>query len=372
MTTMRLLALACTADRYPLEDCRLIEPTASGGYTVSSWIESTVVTERLAPLRATSYEVSEYLFRADKLGVLGIDNADALIQFDERLEAGIDAVLLFIGPNSAMSRGLSQLIQHITVKQPRTPYVVFAASRDSDYAIEEVAESGSPHFRIPAEGAILRESDRGIQHFWNFAEALKEIQEARAPQPTIGVGALLVSCTDGTFFWSRRTWKNGLDKFGTFGGPLERNGTVVETVKGYGRSRYRIPPERLTAGPLLACTNMHQAGEHYVDMTFLFTTPREFALPEAETGWCNIEEMIRRLQNDLLYAPVAHAFMRFCALEAYARLGRVLLEPAVVSWIGPIVTTADNLPTDRLLEVAALLFNENPKREHSPLFFEIP
>jgi hypothetical protein len=258
------------------------------------------------------------------------------------------------------------------MKQPRVPYVVFAASRDADYAIEEVAESGSPHFRIPAEGAILRESDRLTQHFWNFAEALKEIQEARAPQPTIGVGALLVSCMEGTFFWSRRTWKNGFDKFGTFGGPLERNGTVVETVKGYGRSRYRIPPEKLTAGPLLACTNMRQGGEHYVDMTFLFTTPREFMLPEADTGWCDIGEMTRRLQNDSLYAPVAHAFMRFCALEAYARLSRVLLEPPVLSWIEPIMTTADSLSTDRLLEVAALLFNEDPKREHSPLFFELP
>ena len=368
---MRLLALVCIDDRYHLEESRLIEATSTGSYTVRSWTESTIVTNRLAPLRATSYDVSEYLFRADQLGVLGPDNTDALIQLGETLEAGIDAVMLFIGPKSAMSQGLSQLIQHIAIKQPRTPFIVFAACRDADYAIEEVAESGLPTFRIPAGGAILRESDRLAGHSWNFAEALKEIQEARAPQPTIGVGALLVCRKEGTFFWSRRTWKNGFDKFGTFGGPLERNGTVVETVKGYGRSRYRISPEKLTAGPLLACTNMRQADEHYVDMTFLFTTPREFTLSEADTGWCDIGEMTHRLQNDSLYSPVANAFMRFCALEAYARLGRVLLQPPVLSWIEPIVATVDNLPTDRLLEVAALLVNEDPKRELSPLFFEL-
>ncbi|WP_396451596.1 hypothetical protein [Actinomadura sp.] len=372
---LNLIALVCKQDQEALQRSGLIGPGTGGQpFSVAPWTENRIVRRDSPPLRSTEYRVSHFLFEADRFEVLRADGADASMDLDERL-VGCNAILLFAGPNSAGRNGIADLIERVAADPSCKPFfVVFALCADSGDVVGQLGTLRLPHFRIPGEEQIIPlNGDRSgnlRNHQWEFADAVKEVQEAQLEQPTLGVGALLVSRDEGLFFLSRRTWKNGYDMLGTFGGPLQANGTVVDTVLRYGEQRFRIQRSQITAGPMLACTNMRGENGHYVDMTFLFTTPRRLELSVEGTKWCTITQMQQYLEQGRLYTPVANAFMRYCALESYNRLSRALVSPPALSWIQPDYVEAAALPTDQLLEVATLLRSNEPRKELWPLFFE--
>ncbi|MEU5346612.1 MULTISPECIES: hypothetical protein [unclassified Streptomyces] len=372
MPELSLIALVCDADHLALEQAGLIDAaTATQPFGIRRWTLCSIV-RQFPPLRSTTCQVSHFLFGADELEITGVGGSDASMELDTLLRRHCDAVVLFAGPNAAGRNGISEVIRRVADEQPQTAFVVVALCEDSLEVIRQLAHLR--HFRIPGEGEVLSVTSTRQGHLapyqWQFAEVLKDLQQERIDQPTIGVGALLVSRRDGRFFLSRRTWQNGLDTLGTFGGPLQRNGSVADTILAYGQQRFHLPSRLITPGPLLACTNMREATGHYVDMTFLFTTSESIPSPVHGTSWASIEEMQSHLEHDRLYPPVANAFLRYCALEAFGRLSRAVLAPPTLSWIQPNFTEPASLPTDRLLEIAALLGSQSPPREMWPLFFE--
>jgi hypothetical protein len=371
---LNLIALVCRQEIETLQSIGLISAgTESQPFTIPQWINNRIV-KQFAPLRDTSYRINTFLFDADQLRIVDIDGTDASLKFDSTLRK-CDAVLLFAGPECSGRNGVAEVIDHIIEMQPTVAFVVFALCRDSRGVLEQIAETKVPLFRIPGEGEYLRIADdhRGSlsPHQWHVAEALKEIQQMKLRQPTLGVGALLVSQAEGLFFLARRMWRNGYDKLGTFGGPLREHGTIVDTILEYGERRYDIPREKLTPGPMLACTNRFDADGHYVDIIFLFTTAQRIECSVEGTGWHTIGGMQTYLEQDLLYTPVANAFVRYCALEAYARLGNTLGFTPAVSWIQPHIIEPSSLPTDQLLDIVAKHGNQGTRRETWPLFFEM-
>jgi hypothetical protein len=370
---MNLIALVCKQERDVLQRSGLIgERTAQHPFTITQWTSNRVVS-RFPPLRTTRYHVSHFLFDADCYAVTKDDGTDASLEFDHQLD-NCNAVVLFAGPSSSGQNGIVELIDRLVDSSSQPIFIVFALCEDSRDVVAHISALRQTHFLIPDDGQFLRLDGNHLgnltPYHWTFADAVKEVLHAQMDQPTLGVGALLVSRNKGLFFLSRRTWGNGYDTFGTFGGPLQSNGTVVDTVLNYGEQRFHIPAARIAPGPMLACTNVRSATGHYVDMTFLFTTAEPIQSPIEGTQWCTIGEMQRHLENGMLYRPVANAFMRYCALESYSRLSRALISPPALSWIQPDLPETAGLPTDELIAVAGLLRSQEPRQELWPLFFE--
>ncbi|MEV8319855.1 hypothetical protein AB0Q95_37425 [Streptomyces sp. NPDC059900] len=389
MPTLKVMALACRDDLRPLLDAGLIGQASAGqAFAVErTWLKNDH-NKKCKPLLNVSYDTQAFLFEDGSFYVDG--GADGRAEFDDfagTAESGdlCHAAMLFVGPHAAKS-GVLTAIDRVRERCPGIAFMVFMLSSDSWEVLNYIAGKGNPHYAIPQGTRLLSEWEgQWTEGFRWCAEALKGIKESLVEGPILGVGCLLVACEEGTFFLSKREWKNGDQKYGTFGGPLDSDANITGVILRHGKERFHLDDESVfTPGPLLACTNMRRGGKnHYVDMTFLFTVQRESRLRRGDDfDWYDVAQMEEFWREGKLYLPVANAFLRYCALEAYGRLGSALLLPAAISWIQPHFTHSVALPTDKLLDIAKLLGPQTNGEgsaagvggcpELWPLFFETP
>ncbi|MGP3775941.1 hypothetical protein ACTWJ8_34465 [Streptomyces sp. SDT5-1] len=389
MPILKVMALACRDDLGPLLEAGLIGQGSAGqAFEMKTrWLDNEF-NKRCKPLLNVKYDAQALVFDRDSFYIDGgLDGREQFDRFVGTSESGdpCHAVMLFVGPHAARN-GIFAAIDSVRECCPGVAFMVFMLSGDSWDVLNYISSKGNPHYAIPQETQPLAQwAGKWNEGFLWCAEALKRIKESLLEGPILGVGCLLVACQEGTFFLSKREWKNGDQKYGTFGGPLDSDANITDVILRHGKDRFLLDDESVfTPGPLLACTNMRRGEKnHYVDMTFLFTVPRQSSLRQgSDFAWYDVAEMENFWREGRLYLPVANAFLRYCALEAYGRLGSALLLPAAISWIQPNLTHSPALPTDKLLDIAKLL---GPRAgadgngaggggcpELSPLFFETP